>query len=309
MDTFADPTTFPVSPIRAYHGEQTPSGSSTIISPHLRVLVADDDPVNREVVELMLSRLDQQADLAENGLEALDALFARRYDIVLMDIQMPELDGIAATRRIRSELGQASQPEVIAMTAGVTTEDRTRYRQAGMDAVLAKPLQLSELAAALDTRARRHQGAGPVTGTKADRWPDPPADRWPGGNSAFHDAGMHAVYDRSALDLLLAELGEEGDAVRRDLIETYLSGDGPRTEAIEAAGRDRSGTLLGSLAHELKSSSATLGLMALCDVAGRIDAELRLTPQSIDVAAAAAALLRECRRAAAVLAVIPGTAR
>jgi len=64
------------------------------------------------------------------------------------------------------------------------------------------------------------------------------------GNSAFDDAGMHAVYDRSALDLLLAELGEEGDAVRRDLIETYLSGDGPRTEAIEAAGRDPSGTQL-----------------------------------------------------------------
>jgi CheY-like chemotaxis protein len=301
MDALADPTTGSVSPLRDYGGEQTPSPSPSIMSPHLRVLVADDDPVNREVVELMLSRLDQQADLAENGLEALDALFARRYDVVLMDIQMPELDGIAATRRIRSELGEARQPEIVAMTAGVTAEDRTRYRQAGMDAVLAKPLQLSELAAALEPSPRRHPGLDPG--------PEPATEPWTGGNSAFDDAGMHAVYDRSALDLLLAELGEEGDALRQDLIETYLSGDGPRFEAIEAAGRDLSGSRLGALAHELKSSSATLGLMALCDVASRIDAELRLTPQSIDVAVCAAALLRECRRASAVLAIIPRSDR
>jgi CheY-like chemotaxis protein len=307
MDALADPTTYSVSPVRASNGEQMPSSSSSILSPHLRVLVADDDPVNREVVELMLSRLDQQADLAENGLEALDALFARRYDVVLMDIQMPELDGVSATRRIRSELGVAMQPEIVAMTAGVTAADRTLYAQAGMDAVLAKPLQLSELAAALDTCTHRRQDAEPATGAMADPLVDRPADPWPGGSSAFDDAGMHAVYDWSALDLLLAELGEEGDAVRQDLIETYLSGDGERFGALEAAGRDPSGAQLGSLAHELKSSSATLGLMAVCDVARRIDAELRLTPQSIDVAACAAALLRECRRASAVLAVSHGT--
>jgi CheY-like chemotaxis protein/HPt (histidine-containing phosphotransfer) domain-containing protein len=282
-------------------GDPTLPTSPPVTRPHLRVLVADDDPVNREVVELMLSRLDQQADLAGNGLEALDALFARRYDVVLMDIQMPELDGISATRRIRSELREAMQPEVIAMTAGVTAEDRTRYLQAGMDAVLAKPLQLSELAAAIAPSTRRHPDPDPDPGTETS------TELWPGRPSAFDDAGMHAVYDRSALDTLLDELGEEGDAVRRDLIETYLNGDGPRIEAIEAAGRDPSGTRLGAIAHELKSSSATLGLMALCDIASRIDAELRLTPQSIDVAVGAAALLRECRRASAVLAVSPGT--
>ena len=299
MDTLTNQAPRLVSPVIPLTGDPIRPASPSVTPPHLRVLVADDDPVNREVAELMLSRLDQQADLAGNGLEALDALFARRYDVVLMDIQMPELDGISATRRIRSELREAMQPEVIAMTAGVTAEDRTRYLQAGMDAVLAKPLQLSELAAVLGPR--RHPGVEPGAETAAELWP--------GRHSAFDDAGMHAVYDRSALDTLLAELGEEGDAVRLDLIETYLSGDGPRLEAIEDAGRDPSGTQLGALAHELKSSSATLGLMAVCDIASRIDAELRLTPQSIDVAVCAAALLRECRRASAVLAASPGTSR
>lgn len=122
----------------------------------LRILIAEDNPVNRKIAALILGSLGYQADVVENGRAALQATGETRYDVVLMDVQMPEMDGIEATRRIRTELPLDYQPWIVAVTAGVFEDDRRRCTDVGMDAFLGKPVQASELREALrEAHARR----------------------------------------------------------------------------------------------------------------------------------------------------------
>jgi CheY-like chemotaxis protein len=115
----------------------------------LRVLLVEDDLICREIALVMLERLDQQADVAGNGIEALAATGAAPYDVVLMDIRMPQMDGVEATRRIRAELPPALQPVIVAMTAGVTVEEQVLYLQTGMNDILPKPVRMGDLGAML----------------------------------------------------------------------------------------------------------------------------------------------------------------
>jgi len=123
----------------------------------LRVLVAEDNPVNQRVALMVLSRMGYRPDVAGNGSEVLAALRARPYDLVLMDVRMPEMDGLTATKRIRAELPPERQPFIVAMTANAMAEDRETCRAAGMDDFLAKPVRVVELARVL-RRLRKEQG-------------------------------------------------------------------------------------------------------------------------------------------------------
>ena len=115
----------------------------------LRILLAEDNAVNQQLAVLLLKKLGFTADVAENGLEALEALERQQYDVVLMDVQMPELDGLEATRRICARWPAEQRPRIIAMTANAMTEDREACFDAGMDDYVAKPIRPEELAAAL----------------------------------------------------------------------------------------------------------------------------------------------------------------
>ncbi|MBC8010940.1 MAG: response regulator, partial [Burkholderiales bacterium] len=138
------------------------SGAAAAPAPNLlpgslRVLVAEDNPVNQKVVHLQLRRLGLSADYVGNGLEALAALEQRPYDLVLMDACMPEMDGLEATRRIRLRPPATPTPEaadaapivIIAMTANALSSDRERCLAAGMDDYIAKPVTLDILHATL----------------------------------------------------------------------------------------------------------------------------------------------------------------
>jgi CheY-like chemotaxis protein len=121
----------------------------------LRVLVAEDNGVNQKVALAMLRSLGYRADLAADGVEAVEAVRRVPYDIVFMDLQMPELDGLGATRRIHEELPPAQRPRIVALTANAFEEDREACLAAGMDDYLSKPLKTETLEAALLRATRR----------------------------------------------------------------------------------------------------------------------------------------------------------
>ena len=115
----------------------------------LRLLVAEDNVVNQKVVLSLLERLGYRADIASNGLEVLDALRRQPYDVILMDGQMPEMDGEEATIVIRREWPIDRQPHIIAVTANALQGDRERYFYIGMDDYISKPIRIEELIRAL----------------------------------------------------------------------------------------------------------------------------------------------------------------
>jgi PAS domain S-box-containing protein len=116
----------------------------------LRLLLAEDNPVNQKVALLTLGRLGYRADVAGNGLEVLDALRRQSYDVVLMDVQMPELDGLETTRRIVHDLPPGQRPWIVAMTANAMEGDRDACIAAGMDDYLSKPVRAADLISALE---------------------------------------------------------------------------------------------------------------------------------------------------------------
>lgn len=128
----------------------TPSGATPKLKPlaeslPLRILVAEDVEIDRQTMGLLLEKLGYQADLVENGLEAIKALRRQYYDVVFMDVRMPEMDGIAATRQICQEKASLMKPRIIAATAAVAPGDREKCLRAGMDDILTKPIRLEEL--------------------------------------------------------------------------------------------------------------------------------------------------------------------
>jgi PAS domain S-box-containing protein len=122
----------------------------------LRILVAEDNVVNQRVALMILERLGyMRVELAANGLEALAALERKSYDLILMDVQMPELDGLEATRRICAHYPEAERPWIVAMTAGAMDGDREQCHAAGMNDYVSKPVKVEELQAAIERTGRR----------------------------------------------------------------------------------------------------------------------------------------------------------
>ncbi|HEU5476385.1 MAG TPA: GAF domain-containing protein [Gaiellaceae bacterium] len=198
----------------------------------LRILLAEDNAMNQKVALRLLERLGYRADVATNGLEAIEALERQPYDVVLMDVQMPELDGLDATRRICEQWPPESRPHIIAMTANALPEDREACFAAGMNDYVAKPIRAEELVAALK-RAR-------------------PLGNGDGGP----DAVDYISLDDSALKNL-RDLG--GDEFLAEVIDAFLA-DAPQLIATLRRSLQEQGTEeLRRAAHTLKSNGGTLG--------------------------------------------------
>jgi signal transduction histidine kinase/CheY-like chemotaxis protein len=216
----------------------------------LRILLAEDNAVNQKVALLLLERLGYRADVAWNGLEALAALERETYDVVLMDVQMPELDGLDTTRQICDRWPAGTRPRIVAMTANATAEDREACFDAGMDDYVAKPIRPAELTRAL-------QEVRPVDRVGAEPSPS--------------SSGLAAL-DPAALDNL-RELGG-GDFVA-DLANTFLE-DAPQSLATLRRSLEQGDTdELRRTAHTLKSNGATFGAEEFSDLCRRLEEQAR----------------------------------
>jgi signal transduction histidine kinase/CheY-like chemotaxis protein/HPt (histidine-containing phosphotransfer) domain-containing protein len=209
-------------------------------SSSLRILLAEDNAVNQKVALLLLEQLGYHADLASSGREALAALERQAYDVVLMDVQMPEMDGLETTRRIRERWPGPERPRIIAVTANATLGDREACFAAGMDDYVAKPIRRAVLAEALGS-------VRPLVGRRET-----------GSSVAPLSLESSAIESLRELD---------GDAFLGELIGTFLE-DAPNILSTLRGSLDRGdGDELRRAAHTLKSNGATFGaghFSALC---------------------------------------------
>lgn len=115
----------------------------------LKILIAEDNLMNQKVIQKMLERFDLKSEIVNNGKEVLDKLSEQSYDLILMDMEMPVMDGLESTEKIRSSLAEFDQPIIVAITANAFPEDRERCFEAGMDDFIAKPVSLDAISTML----------------------------------------------------------------------------------------------------------------------------------------------------------------
>ncbi|MEN9231397.1 MAG: PAS domain S-box protein [Thermostichus sp. DG02_5_bins_236] len=227
----------------------------------LRILVAEDNPVNQKVTRLMLERLGYRPDIVANGLEAVQALQLRPYDLVLMDMQMPQLDGLSATRRIRAELPPERQPRIVALTANVLPESYAEAAAAGVNDYLTKPLERSALLRVLQASAPE-----PLLSPSASAASAPPTE-----------SAAEAI-DAATFKTLEAAIGSQ--AVLQEMINSYLQEGQTQIGSLQSAFIERDPQALYRWAHRLKGSSSTLGAKELARLCQEVE---RLTrTESID---------------------------
>ena len=256
-----------------------------------RILVAEDNVINQMVTLGQLQKLGYCADLAVNGLEVLIALRKADYGIILMDCQMPEMDGYEATRRIRADQSLARQPRIIAVTAHAMAGDSAKCLAAGMDDYISKPVKLEDLGAKI---ARWESASG--EGETAPGAAMPPASPEP---------GLPPALDRERLETL-KELDMEGDAgFLLSLLETFRHSARADIDAMREALARGAFEKLCDKAHSLKGSSRNIGaegignicqeMEAAADARAKEDAAELLERLSAEFARAEEEIAREIR--------------
>ena len=227
----------------------------------LRILLVEDNANNRKLALLVLERLGYSAEVAHNGLEALAVLQRRSFDVVLMDMQMPEMDGLEATRRIRQRWPEDG-PWIIAMTANAMPEDRQRCLAAGMDDYLSKPIRIPALVAALE-RTEAHGVALPAPMTEAV----------PAPTLAALAAPETAELDGAALANLTSLVG--GDEHLAELIDTFLEDAPQLLDDLQQAVAVADASRLQLAAHSLKANSADYGASRLWNLCRKLEGMAR----------------------------------
>jgi CheY-like chemotaxis protein/HPt (histidine-containing phosphotransfer) domain-containing protein len=218
----------------------------------LRLLLADDNPINQKVGLSVLNKLGYRADIAHNGLEVLKALEQKVYDILFLDVQMPQMDGLEAARRICERWPLEKRPRIVAMTGNALMGDREKCLEAGMDDYISKPVRIGDLQAALE------------------RWGQ-------GRNRKLETAFFSRVKPLTADQLLdmgiIADLREmppeKGVTMLSELITLFLDGAPQRIKQINDAIQNP--IQLAFHAHALKSMSLNMGAKRIVELTRKLE--------------------------------------
>jgi CheY-like chemotaxis protein/HPt (histidine-containing phosphotransfer) domain-containing protein len=234
-----------VSPVAGDGGSPVP----------LRILLAEDNAINQKVALRMLERLGYGAEVVGDGRQALARLEHAAYDVILMDVQMPEMDGLEASRTICARCPAGARPRIIAMTAEAMQGDRDKCLAAGMDDYIVKPVTLDRLAAAL-AQCRPVAAASAPEAAAA-----PPLEK--------ESITTGTALDRDALDQLREDLG--GTAALREVIRSFLD----QTPTVLSALRDAAARAdvpsVQRAAHMIKGTSSILGARELAEQCAEIE--------------------------------------
>lgn len=209
-----------------------------------RILIADDNPVNREVAARMLEKFGYECAHAGNGREAVDMHCSQPFDMILMDCEMPEMDGLQATALIRSQAGPSSHTPVIALTASTAQDEREKCLAAGMDDFLSKPIRPQVLSDVLA------------------RWLPASIEAQPGTDSAPLEDELDAVHAMFGADF-------------SELVHLYQRDTPPRMEALHRAYAERNCPLVAKVAHALGGSSASIGATGLSGLCKTLETRAR----------------------------------
>ncbi len=221
------------------------------------VLIAEDHPVNQRVIQGMVEKLGLRAEIVSNGLEAVHAVCHRPYAAILMDCQMPEMDGIEATRFIRGNEESIGRIPIVAVTAFGHDDDRRRCLEAGVDEFMVKPIRMEALADVLR------------------RWTKPDAPAAEVANANLTPASRRID---EALDRLCADLDTD---VVRDIVSLFVEDSGLRIDGLRAMAEHQRWQDARDLVHKIKGSSSSLGARDLVDSCEAFEQERSTDPETL----------------------------
>ena len=258
-------------------------------SKRVKVLLVEDYPVNQTVARSMLQKLNCDVELAENGQQALDHVQLQEYDLVLMDCQMPVMDGYEASQQIRALGNKIKQPPIVAATAHALVGDRQRCLDTGMDDFISKPIQLEELSrvvkqwgtATPENSINTDQSSETHTGVDSDTKEQQPIElntaailakeqvsqEVPEENTPVKDeAEAQQIFDRTALSGRL----NNDKPLMEAVLEVYIRDSGKLLEHLSLAITEKDKKTASELAHRLKGSSANVGATTLYSLSADI---------------------------------------
>ncbi|HRW05365.1 MAG TPA: ATP-binding protein [Caldilineaceae bacterium] len=230
----------------------------------LRILVAEDNVVNQKVVAGICANHGYRCDIAADGLEVLDALHRQAYDLILMDLNMPEMDGITTTEIIRNSWPATRQPYIIALTANALSDDINRCLDAGMDDYVSKPIQIAKFARAIEqvpSRFARQDDAyrkekSPVA-TIVGQTTDPPS--------------LAPAVDLTTLNEIADTAGNNRKIFFQELITLFLESTPLLLTQLHQANANNDIVRLGQIAHSLRSPAGQLGAHYLGDLCAELE--------------------------------------
>ena len=226
---------------------------------NLRILLAEDNEVNQHLMMRILTRIGYDAVLAKNGIQVLNKMDKADFDLILMDIQMPEMDGLTATKLIRGHYAPEKQPKIIALTAETSLEGREIYLSAGMDGVLTKPVQIDDLVEVL------HQLSEEPVDEEQEMRSSNKA-------SALSD---YPILDRKVIEDFMHLMDEEGLQAACHLVDLYKDGTPKLIDQILKASKRKDLDELIKLVHTLKGSSSQIGGRRMEQLCSRLEVLLK----------------------------------